>query len=130
MELAWDGGAGPEPVLGALGDQVSLGFRLRNSGPGSAYRATVRASTELGSAQRPLHFVPAPAPGQEVFGAATFALVEGQSEICLEARLVRRTRAEVGETKLDNNRICRPILVRTPEALNPTNASGRGGEYD
>jgi len=129
IELAWDGGGAPGPVLGAPGDQVSLGFRLRNSGSGTAYRATVRALTQLGSVQPPLHFVPAPPPGREVFGAAKFALAEGQSEICLKARLVRRTRGEIGETKLDNNRICRPILVRAPEAVNPTNTSG-GEEYD
>ena len=82
IELSWEGRAGDlEPVRGAPGDRVFLGFRLRNSGTGAAYRATVHVTTALGPAQEPLHFVPGPAPGRQLYGAADFELAEGQAKL-------------------------------------------------
>jgi hypothetical protein len=101
-------------VSGAAGSSASLEYELTNIGGSPAFAVILKAHTTVGPVGPPLRLQPGPAAGASVQRKVTFALVRGMREICVDATLQTRGEREPPEANLQNNRICRAVVINTP----------------
>lgn len=101
-------------VSGAAGSSAHLEYELTNVGGSGAFAVILNVYTTVGRVGPPLRLQPGPAAGASVQRKVSFALVRGMREICVDATLQTRGEREPLETNLQNNRICRAVVIHPP----------------
>lgn len=102
------------PVSGVAGSSAELDYELTNVGGSRAFAVILNVHTTVGRVGPPLRLQPGPAAGASVQRRVSFALVRGMREICVDATLQTRGEREPLEANLQNNRICRAVVVQPP----------------
>ena len=101
-------------VGGTAGSSAALEYELANVGGSGAFAVVLNAHTTVGRVGPPERLQPGPAAGATVKRKVSFALVRGMREICVDATLQTRGERDPLEANLENNRICRAVIVHPP----------------
>jgi hypothetical protein len=118
LRLQWGGKEKSSEVRGRAGTTVEVPYEISNVGGSPAFAVVVTARTTVGPVGAPARIQPGPPSGGTVSRRASFALVRGMRELCIDAVLQQRAGTEPPDPDLANNRICRPIAV-APQSDRP-----------
>jgi len=116
LRLEWSDDTGT--VSGVAGTTAAVAYRVRNIGGQDAFAVLLRAYSALGPLHKPVRLQPGPRPGAAVARVLAVSLAAGMREVCVEAQLQTLRLDDPLDPTLENNRICRAIVVKGPQSKN------------
>lgn len=109
----------PDPIRGTAGEVLRLDYEVLNVGGAPAFAAVLSVTTTLGPLPGSRRLQPGPQPGERIRSSLRLSLSAGVRQVCVQARLQTARATDPGDPHLEDNLLCRDVIVRDDDHTAP-----------